>query len=387
MIEPHGGHLVNRIADPAHASALAAAARDMPAIELNHRELSDLSLLAAGAMSPLEGFMTRDAYESVLDTMRLPGGLPWSLPVTLSVKNPDVAAMTPPFVAALYAPGGDKLLGVIAVEELFAPDLESEARRALGTDDPAHPGVQYVTALSGTYAGGKIWMLDRPVQPPFEEYDLLPAETRALFENKGWNTVVAFQTRNPIHRAHEYLIKCALEMVDGALIHPAMGETKPDDIPADVRMECYLALLENYFPAEHVALSIFPYAMRYAGPREAVHHALLRRNYGCTHFIVGRDHAGVGSYYGTYDAQKIFGSFDRDEIGIQPVMFEHSFYCRKAQGMASQKTTTSSKEERVFLSGTKVREMLARGEDLPEEFTRREVAAVLLKHYAPATKK
>jgi len=383
MIEPHGGTLVNRIADKAHAAQLRAHAAQLPAIELNNREVSDLSLLAAGAMSPLEGFMTRDVYESVLDTLRLPDGLPWSLPVTLSIKDQDVATMTTPFIAALVAPQTRQPIGVIAVEEVFRPDLKSEARRALGTDDPDHPGVAYLDSLSGAYAGGKVWMLERPIQPPFEEYDLLPAETRALFAKKGWNTVVAFQTRNPIHRAHEYLIKCALEMVDGALIHPAMGETKPDDIPAGVRMECYLTLLKNYFPAEHVALSIFPYAMRYAGPREAVHHALLRRNYGCTHFIVGRDHAGVGNYYGTYDAQKIFDLFDRDEIGIEPVMFEHSFYCRKARGMASQKTTTSAREDRIFLSGTRVREMLAAGEELPEEFTRPEVAQVLMRHYAP----
>jgi sulfate adenylyltransferase len=382
MIHPHGGRLVSRRAAANDAEALRRTAAELPAIALNNREMSDLTLIANGAMSPLEGFMGRDAYEHVLDHMRLPSGLPWSLPVTLSVKSDEVAEMVPPFMAALRSPEGENV-ALMSVEEIYKVDHESEAQRALGTADPAHPGVQYLERISRTYAGGKVWMIERPVHAPFQDYDLDPAQTRALFHDKGWERVVAFQTRNPIHRAHEYLIKCALEMVDGALIHPAMGETKEGDIPAEVRMDCYRALLENYFPADHVALSIFPYAMRYAGPREAIHHAILRQNYGATHFIVGRDHAGVGDYYGTYDAQKIFDNFEAGELGITPIMFEHSFYCRKTQGMASQKTTTSAKEDRVFLSGTKVREMLAAGEPLPGEFTRPEVSAILEAYYGP----
>ena len=382
MIDPHGGRLVNRLAADNISSDLRKAATDFPVIELNNREMSDLTLIANGAMSPLEGFMCQDEYEHVLDHMRLPGGLPWALPVTLSVKTDEVAEMTAPFMAALRSPGGETV-GVMTVEQVYKVDHESEAQRALLTTDPAHPGVQYLERISRTYAGGKVWLLERPVHAPFQEHDLDPVQTRALFVEKGWERVVAFQTRNPIHRAHEYLIKCALEMVDGALIHPAMGETKAGDIPAEVRMECYRALLDNYFPADHVALSIFPYAMRYAGPREAIHHAILRQNYGCTHFIVGRDHAGVGDYYGTYDAQKIFGNFEAGELGITPIMFEHSFYCRKTQGMASQKTTTSAREDRVFLSGTRVRELLDAGESLPEEFTRSEISAILEAYYGP----
>jgi len=380
MIDPHGGRLVNRLA--ADGDALRKAAAELPVIELNNREMSDLTLIANGAMSPLEGFMRQDEYEHVLDHMRLPTGLPWALPVTLSVKSDDVAEMKPPFMVALRSPSGETA-GVMTVEDVYKVDHESEAQRALLTTDPAHPGVQYLERISSTYAGGKVWILERPKHAPFEDHDLDPAQTRAMFAEKGWERIVAFQTRNPIHRAHEYLIKCALEMVDGALIHPAMGETKAGDIPAEVRMECYHALLDNYFPADHVALSIFPYAMRYAGPREAIHHAILRQNYGCTHFIVGRDHAGVGDYYGTYDAQKIFGNFEPGELGITPIMFEHSFYCRKTDGMASQKTTTSTREERVFLSGTKVREMLDAGEALPNEFTRSEVSAILEAFYGP----
>lgn len=383
MIAPHGGRLVNRLATPDDASRLRTAAASMPAISLNAREMSDLTLIANGAMSPLEGFMIRDEYESVLDNMRLPSGLPWPLPVTLSIKDDTTRKLTAPYAAALVSPAGD-IVGVMMVEETYEIDRESEAERALGTTDAAHPGVQHLEKSANVYAGGRVTLLERPTHSPFESHDLDPAQTRTLFESRGWERVCGFQTRNPIHRAHEYLVKCALEMADGFLIHPAMGETKSDDIPAEVRMECYLALAENYFSPEHVALSIFPYAMRYAGPREAILHALLRKNYGCSHFIVGRDHAGVGKYYGTYDAQHIFAKFEHGEIGITPVFFEHSFYCQKCQGMASQKTCAHGSDSRVFLSGTKVREMLANGEKLPDEFTRREVAEILERFYAPS---
>jgi len=382
MIRAHGGQLIQRVADPAGRDALAERAGKLPSIALNQRELSDLRLIATGAMSPLEGFMTREEYESVLDTMRLPLGLPWTIPVTLSVEEDSVSRMKPPFEAALR--GGDGgLLGLMEVEDLYRVDKDREARSALGTTDGAHPGVQYLRSVSDTYAGGRVTLLERMHDDRFEQYHLEPKETRILFREKGWERVVAFQTRNPIHRAHEYLLKCALEMVDGLLIHPIMGETKSDDIPADVRMLCYEAIMENYFPRDRVALSIFPAAMRYAGPREAVFHAILRKNYGCTHFIVGRDHAGVGSYYGTYDAQKIFLEFEPGELEIVPMMFEHAFYCGKCGTMSSPKTCPHGKEDHLFLSGTRVREMLGRGESLPPEFTRREVAEVLERHYRP----
>lgn len=383
MIPAHGGTLIDRVVPVDERDALARRAADLPRIELNARETTDLGLIATGAMSPLDGFMTQAQYDSVLETMRLPGGLAWPLPVTLSLKSDELRSRETPFDAALVDPEG-KTLGVIAVTEIFTADLEQSAQSTLRTTDDAHPGVQYLKKFGTTFAGGKVTVLDTPAHAPFEDYDLTPRQTRELFESKGWKTICAFQTRNPIHRAHEYLIRCALETVDGFLIHPAMGETKPDDIPADVRMECYLALGNHYFPDKHVALSTFPYAMRYAGPREAILHAILRQNYGCTHFIVGRDHAGVGNYYGTYDAQHIFLEFSNDELAITPVFFEHSFFCRRCEGMASQKTCPHSQEDRVFLSGTKVREMLANGEKLPVEFTRREVAEILERHYAPA---
>jgi ATP sulfurylase len=324
--------------------------------------------------------MTREVYESVLDRMRLPLGLPWTIPVTLSVGE-DISRMKPPFEVAL---GGKEILGIMEVEDLYPVDREREAELVLGTTDEAHPGVRYLESVDGTYAGGRVTLLERMKDEHFEKYHLDPLETRILFKEKGWERVVAFQTRNPIHRAHEYLLKCALEMVDGLLIHPVMGETKADDIPADVRMLCYEAIMENYFPRNRVALSIFPAAMRYAGPREAIFHALLRKNYGCTHFIVGRDHAGVGSYYGTYDAQNIFYQFEPGELEIEPMMFEHSFFCGRCGTMSSPKTCPHGKEDHLFLSGTRVREMLGRGESLPPEFTRREVAEVLENYYKSA---
>ena len=382
MITPHGGTLVSRIVPAEDRAAFRAYAASLPAFDLNAREASDLLLIAIGAMSPLQGFMGRDEYESVLDRMRLPSGLPWSLPVTFGVSSSALKGLHAPFAAALRSDGA--VVGVILVEDVYAPDKAREARSALGTDDAKHPGVQYLQSTGDTYLGGKVWMIERSKAGPFETHERDPHETRALFAEKKWERVCAFQTRNPIHRAHEYLIKCALETVDGFLIHPAMGETKSDDVPASARMECYLALTQNYFPVSNVSLSVFPYAMRYAGPREAILHALLRKNYGCSHFIVGRDHAGVGNYYGTYDAQRIFAQFDAGELGITPIFFEHSFYCKRCGGMASDKTCPHGAAERVALSGTKVRELLVSGTPLPEEFTRREVSDILERHYAGA---
>ena len=381
MITPHGGTLVSRIVPAEERASLRESAATLPVVDLNAREASDLLLIAIGAMSPLEGFMCREEYEAVLDRMRLPSGLPWSLPVTLGAAASALRGQTPPFLVALRSPDGS-LAGTMTVEDMYTPDKSREARAALGTEDPQHPGVQYLQGSGEIYLGGKVRLFERSKAGPFEAHERDPMETRALFAEKKWDRVCAFQTRNPIHRAHEYLIKCALETMDGFLIHPAMGETKSDDIPASARMECYLALTENYFPASHVSLSVFPYAMRYAGPREAILHAILRRNYGCSHFIVGRDHAGVGNYYGTYDAQRNFSNFDAGEIGITPVFFEHSFYCRRCGGMASDKTCPHGATERVALSGTKVRELLASGTPLPVEFTRREVSAILERFYA-----
>ena len=379
-IQPYGGVLVDRIAGAAEADSLRGAAAEMPRLQISEWTLSDLYLIAVGGLSPLEGFMGRDVYESVVEHMRLPSGLPWSIPVVLPATDEEAAALSVGEQAALYAPDGE-LAAVIDVAEVFDRERAREAENVFRTTDDAHPGVAAMYRMGGKCVAGAIHYMYGKDITGFPAENLTPAETRAAFAAKGWETVVAFQTRNPIHRAHEYIQKCALETVDGLLVHPLVGETKSDDIPADVRMECYHILLDGYYPVDRVMLSVLPAAMRYAGPREAIFHSIMRRNYGCSHFIVGRDHAGVGDYYGTYDAQKIFDEIDLDALGIEPMKFEHSFYCLRTKQMATAKTSPASLEERVFLSGTKVREMLSRGESPPEEFTRPEIAAILMKSY------
>jgi sulfate adenylyltransferase len=369
LIQPHGGRLVNRLGErPAGIDAL-------ERVTLTSREVSDLELLATGALSPLEGFVTRADYERVIDEMRLAGGLPWALPVCLAVE----AAPRGDRVALADESGN--LLAALEVEDVYPYDKEREADHCLRTTETEHPGVARLYQQHPLYLSGRVTVFDR-TSPAFPELAMDPAETRAAFAERGWKRVVGFQTRNPIHRAHEYLTKVALETVDGLLIHPLVGETKSDDVPAATRVECYRVLVDNYYPADRVVVSAFPAAMRYAGPREAIWHAICRKNYGCSHFIVGRDHAGVGSYYGTYDAQLIFDEFEPHELDIEPMFFEHSFWCRVCGAMASAKTCPHASDEHVHLSGTKVRELLAAGDVPPVEFSRPEVAEVLIDYYA-----
>ena len=367
LIAPHGGELVDRTGEhPGEVESL-------ETVTLTSRELSDLDMLASGALSPLEGFMGSGDYESVLDEMRLSSGLPWALPVCLAVEQAprgDRVALS----------DGTRLVAVLDVEEVFDYDKEREAQQAFRTTDDAHPGVARLYAQKRKYLAGRVTVFERGTSA-FPELAKDPAETRAEFERRGWKRVVGFQTRNPIHRAHEYLTKVALETVDGLLIHPLVGDTKSDDVPAATRVACYRALIEGYYPQERVVLSAFPAAMRYAGPREAIWHAICRKNYGCSHFIVGRDHAGVGDYYGTYDAQLIFDEFEAHELDIEPMFFEHSFWCRACGSMASAKTCPHEAAQHVHLSGTKVRELLANGELPPQEFSRPEVAKVLVDAY------
>ncbi len=377
-IAPHGGQLINRIATPAERDEFLAQADRLPRVQLDERATSDLVMIAIGGFSPLKGFMEQADYEKVVEDMRLVNGLPWSIPITLSVSEEVAEPLQEGNWVRLDDPQG-RFMGILELTQKYRYNKAHEAINVYLTDEAKHPGVKVVYEQGSINLAGPIWLVQRDSHPMFPKYQIDPAESRKRFHERGWKSVVGFQTRNPIHRAHEYIQKCALEVVDGLFLHPLVGATKSDDIPADVRMRCYEIMMDNYFPQNRVILAINPAAMRYAGPREAIFHALVRKNYGCTHFIVGRDHAGVGDYYGTYDAQEIFNEFEPHELEIVPMKFEHAFYCTRTQQMATSKTSPSTKEERIHLSGTKVREMLRRGELPPAEFSRPEVAAELAK--------
>lgn len=381
LIAPHGGTLVSRLVTGDAREALIAEAASLPRIELSAKQACDLEMIAIGAFSPLQGFVTQADFQSICRDMKLADGTLWPIPITLAVDEDVKASLQVGGRAALHHADGT-LMAVIDVAEIFAHDKTLEIPAVFRTEDAAHPGVKQVMDEGHWLVGGTIHVVELVQQQEpgeqFTEHRLPPAATRAAFADRGWKTVAAFQTRNPIHRAHEYLTKCAQEICDGLLIHPLVGETKPGDIPADVRMDCYQVLIENYYVAERTLLAVMPAAMRYAGPREAVLHAIIRQNYGCTHFIVGRDHAGVGDYYGTYDAQLIFDEFTAADLAITPLKFEHAAYSRRAQGMVSSKTFPKIEGDQVFLSGTKVRDLLQEGQRPPAEFTRPEVADVLI---------
>lgn len=378
---PHGGRLVSRFAPDSEKEHWEGRKPRLKKIVLNARELSDVEMIAIGAFSPLTGFMPEGDYRRVVKEMRLANGLVWSLPITLTVTKDKAGELQPGEDIALTDEQGT-LIAILHLKEKYVYDKKREAQDVYRTNDEKHPGVAYLYGQGDVLLGGEISLINRPRHNDFIKYRLDPVATRQLFQKYGWKKVVGFQTRNPIHRAHEYIQKTALEIVDGLFLHPLVGETKKDDVPAEIRMRCYEVLLAGYYPEHRVVLAVNPAAMRYAGPREAIFHALIRKNYGCTHFIVGRDHAGVGSFYGHYDAQIIFEEFSPEDLGITPMFFENTFYCQHCGNMASLKTCPHPPAEHLSLSGTKVREMLEKGEDLPKEFSRPEVAEVLREAYA-----
>ena len=376
LIAPHGGELVLNMAGESERAELRERARSLPQVLVGSRQLADLEMLAIGAYSPLGGFMKQADYLGVVNDMHLANGLPWTVPITISTTSEQATALKEGSQVALVNEHGT-LQAVMTVEEKYAYDKQHEASKVYRTTEEAHPGVKAMYQQGDILLGGPIRVVALQNQA-FAQYRYTPTQSRQLFVERGWKRVVGFQTRNPVHRAHEYIQKCALETVDGLYLHPLVGDTKGDDIPADVRMRCYEVLLANYYPSDRVILGVLPAAMRYAGPREAIFHALMRKNYGCSHFIVGRDHAGVGNYYGTYDAHHIFAEFDPARLGITPMFFDHTFFCRSCDSMASSKTCPHGDDHHVTLSGTKVRQMLQAGEIPPREFSRPEVAKVLI---------
>ena len=376
LIAPHGGELVLNMAGENERAELQERARSLPQILVGSRQLADLEMLAIGAYSPLGGFMKRADYLGVVNDMHLANGLPWTVPITLSTTSEQAATLKEGSQVALLNEHGT-LQAVMTIEEKYGYDKQHEASKVYRTTEEAHPGVNAMYQQGNILLGGPVRVVALQNQT-FAQYRYTPGQSRQLFVERGWKRVVGFQTRNPVHRAHEYIQKCALETVDGLYLHPLVGDTKGDDIPAHVRMRCYEVLLANYYPTDRVILGVLPAAMRYAGPREAIFHALMRKNYGCSHFIVGRDHAGVGNYYGTYDAHHIFAEFDPARLGITPMFFDHTFFCRACDSMASSKTCPHGNDHHVTLSGTKVRQMLQAGEIPPREFSRPEVAKVLI---------
>ena len=382
LVCPHGGRLLPLLAQGEDLKRGLEKARHLRQFKLNSREVSDLIMLGMGAFSPLSGFMTRGDYEGVLRDMRLRDGTFWPVPITLAVTNEHADSLREGEEVGLVDESSGEVVGIMSIEEKFSYDKDLEASNVFRTDDAKHPGVSKLYRQGEVLLGGPVKVLSEGKYPDrFPGHYGRPEEVRRTFEERGWSQVAAFQVRNPIHRSHEYCTKIALELSDGLFIHPLVGALKEDDIPADVRMRCYEVLLEKYYPRDRVLMKVYPMEMRYAGPKEALLHAIIRQNFGCTHLIVGRDHAGVGNYYGPFDAQKIFDTLRQDDLQIKPLKIDWTFYCYKCEGMASLKTCPHSKEYRCLISGTELRRMLSRGEMPPPEFSRPEVLEILVDYY------
>ena len=382
LVPPHGGRLNFLFVEGEEREEEMERAKVMPRVRLSSRETSDLIMMAIGAFSPLTGFMREDDYTRVVQDMRLADGTLWPIPITLSVTKTEADSFPIGSEIALIDDESDEMMGSMKIEEIFTYNKKAEVKQVYKTEDAAHPGVAKVYDQQDILLSGPVKVFSEgPYPKAFGDYYGRPATTRAIFEEKGWTTIAAFQTRNPIHRSHEYCTKIALEVSDGILIHPLVGKLKAGDIPADIRMKCYEVLLKNYYPEDRVVLKVYPMEMRYGGPREAILHAIFRQNYGCSHLIVGRDHAGVGNYYGPFDAQTIFDDIHDDDLHIKPLKIDWTFWCFKCDGMASMKTCPHSKEDRVLISGTKLRDMLANGQMPPKEFSRPEVVQILMDYY------
>jgi sulfate adenylyltransferase len=382
IVPPHGGELRPLLLKGEERKQNLEKSNMLPKIRLSSRETSDLIMMAIGAFSPLNGFMGKDDYENVVENMQLSNGILWPIPITLSVTKKQAESLPLESEVALVDDESDETMGIMTIREKFTYDKKNESRKVFLTEDEAHPGVAKVYTQKEILLGGPLKALSEGPYPKiYGKHYGRPEETRKIFKKRGWSTVAAFQTRNPIHRSHEYCTKIALEVSDGILIHPLVGKLKAGDIPADIRMKCYEILIRKYYPKDRVVLKVYPMEMRYGGPREALLHAVFRQNYGCSHLIIGRDHAGVGDYYGPFDAQKIFTEIENDALYIKPLNIDWTFWCHKCDGMASMKTCPHSKEDRVLISGTKVRELLANGQMLPKEFSRPEVAEILVDYY------
>ncbi len=347
----------------------------IPQISITRREWCDLQMLGIGVLSPLEGFMDKRNYTECVNKMRLENGIIWSIPITLSVREEDYQRVKR--ADQVYLSYNGKIYGLIQIEDIFKPDKEKEASMVYRTTSEEHPSVAYLKSIGDRYIGGKIKLFELD-DLGFPDLFFTPEQTRLEFIKRGWKKIVGFQTRNAPHRGHEYIQKCALEVCDGIFLNPLVGETKKDDVPAEFIIKSYRVLISKYYRQDNVFLAVLPSAMRYGGPREAVHHAIMRKNYGCTHFIIGRDHAGYKNFYGPYDAHKIFENID---LGIEILFFENSFWCKLCMGMTSEKVCPHGSEERITISGTQARQMLSENKTPPEEFMRKEISQILIEYY------